>query len=99
MGNTFKLSPDNALKEGRIQIAHAGEMRHLITELYNEIDELLKTGYTSPGAKVVYDKIQEKRPMLESLAKTFNNYGGFMINSGGKTINVDESIADGANFE
>lgn len=96
---TFRLSPEDSIREGRTQIAHAGEMKHLTTELFNQIDELLKTGYTSPGARAIYAKIVAKKPILDGVAKTFSNYGSYMVNSGGKTIQTDESIADGVKFE
>ena len=95
MGNTFRLSPEEMVREGKNQLAHAGEMRHLTTELFTQIDELLKTGYTSPGARAMYAKIVAKKPLLDGIAKTFSNYGSYMISAGGKTVQTDESIADG----
>ena len=95
MGNTFRLSPEDSVREGKKQIAQAGQMRHLTTELFTQIDELLKTGYTSPGARAMYAKIVAKKPVLDGLAKTYANYGSYMVSSGGRTIQTDESIADG----
>ena len=96
---TFRLSPEETLREGKNQVAHAGEMRHLTTELYNQVDELLKTGYTSPGAREIYEKIVAKKVLLDGMAKTFNNYGNYMIRSTGQTVNVDEDIANNVKFE
>jgi len=95
---TFRLSPEQTLREGKTQVAHAGEMRHLTTELYKQVDELLKTGYTSPGAREIYTKIVAKKVLLDGMAKTFNNYGNYMINSTGQTVNVDEDIANNVKF-
>ena len=92
---TFRLSPEDSIREGKNQISNAGTFKHLTTELFNQIDALLETGYTSPGARAVYAKIVAKKPILDGVAKTFSNYGSYMVNSGGKTIQTDEDVADG----
>ena len=92
----FKLAPTDAIREGEKQIRCAGDFNHLVTELYSLLDELLKTGYTSPAARDIHSKIQAKRPILNSVVKTLNNYGTFLINSAKATVRTDDSIADGS---
>jgi hypothetical protein len=100
MGNDmFRLSPSDSIREGQKQIAQAGDFIHQTNDLYNTVDSLLETGYTSPAAREIYAKIQLKRPVLDGVAKTLNNYGNYMINSGATTIRTDESIADGVKIQ
>lgn len=91
----FKMSPTDAMREGGRQINQANDFNHQTEELYNTVDALLETGYTSPAARELYAKIQSKRPILNGVIKTLNNYGTYMVNSGKETIRTDESIADG----
>ena len=90
----FRMSPSDSMREGGKQISQAGEFNHEVTELFSTIDSLLETGYTSPGAREIYAKMQEKRPILNGIVKTLNNYGLYMVGSGKETINTDEAIAD-----
>lgn len=92
---TFRLDPAIALKEGKEQVSHAGETAHLTTEVFDLLEKMVQTGYTSPGAREIYAKLLAKKPILDSVAKTFGNYGTYLINTGSKTANVDQDIADG----
>ena len=91
----FRLSPTDSMREGNKQVSQAGELNSVVTELFSTIDSLLETGYTSPGAREMYAKIQSKRPILNGAVKTVNNSGLYLLNSGKETINTDDSIADG----
>ncbi len=95
MGNVFKQSPEESIREGKTQISHAGEMKHITSEIYKEVEELLRTGYTSPAARELYTQIQSNKMMLDGVTKTFANYGSYLVEAGGQTINVDEEIAKG----
>ena len=88
----FVADPPILIREGIGMNAIAQAFDEDIEKVYTTLQDMINKDYLSPEARVIATKIENQRPVLETMAKTIEQYGNFSITAGNKVIDNQNNI-------
>lgn len=88
----FVADPYTLIEKGKDIQKKAEEFRVNITNIYDNINEMVSRDYLSPEAVAIAKKIEEKKEVLDEMASVIEQYGSFSINAGNKVLRNQDDI-------
>ena len=95
----FVADPPILIREGIGMNAISQSFKEEIERVYTTLEDMISKDYLSPEALAIANKIQSKRPDLDTMAKVIEEYGGFSINAGNKVFDNQQDIISEINWE
>lgn len=95
MSQPFEAHTADMRQRSQDILTEATSFRDQIRKVYNTIDEMLASNYSSPDAEAIARVIRGYKPQLDELATMIENYGEFAAYSANRVTKTQDSIVSG----
>lgn len=86
----------DGLEKAQIEIRVAAEnFKKEYTNIYDIIDALIGSEWSSPGAEMIAKKIVEQRPNLEDMYETIEAYSAYCGRTANRVVANEDNIIEG----
>ena len=89
----FTADPATLDQEGGKINTLSENFEEKINNVYSSIDNMITNDYISPEAKVIAERIKEKKKDLEEMQKTIKQYGDFSKSAAKDVVENQEEIS------
>ncbi len=94
MSNLFVANPAVLRQEGGSIQNQAGLFGQNIEKIYSTLDELLSSGYISPAAMAIGQKIRDSRDDLDMMKKIIDDYANYCMTTSATVVKNEQNIID-----
>lgn len=94
MSNLFVANPAILRQEGGSIQNQAGMFGQNIEKIYSTLDELLSSGYISPAAMAIGQKIRDSRDDLDMMKKIIDDYANYCMTTSATVVKNEQNIID-----
>ena len=98
MSNLFVANPAILRQEGGSIQNQAGMFGQNIEKIYSTLDELLSSGYISPAAMAIGQKIRDSRDDLDMMSKymkkIIDDYANYCMTTSATVVKNEQNIID-----
>ena len=94
MSNLFVANPAVLRQEGGTIQNQAGLFGQNIEKIYSTLDELLSSGYISPAAMAIGQKIRDSRDDLDMMKKIIDDYANYCMTTSATVVKNEQNIID-----
>ncbi|MBQ7790043.1 MAG: hypothetical protein IJ399_02140 [Bacilli bacterium] len=94
MSNLFVANPAVLRQEGGSIQNQAGLFGQNIEKIYSTLDELLSSGYISPAAMAIGQKIRDSRDDLDMMKKVIDDYANYCMTTSATVVKNEQNIID-----
>lgn len=94
MSNLFVANPAVLRQEGGSIQNQAGLFGQNIEKIYSTLDELLSSGYISPAAMAIGQKIRDSRDDLDMMKKIIDDYANYCMTTSSTVVKNEQNIID-----
>jgi len=94
MSKLFVADPVTLKQEGDKLDNMAGRFNDDVEKVYSTVEELLSSGYVSPAAREMGEKILSYKNDLDNMTRTIAGYGNYCHNASSKVRKNEADIVD-----
>jgi hypothetical protein len=94
MSNLFVANPGVIRQEGGTIQNQAGLFGRNIEKIYSTLDELLASGYISPAAMAIGEKIRSSRDDLDMMKRVIDDYANYCMTTSSTVVKNEQNIID-----
>ena len=94
MSNLFVANPAVLRQEGGTIQNQAGLFGQNIDKIYSTLDELLASGYISPAAMAIGEKIISSREDLDMMKRVIDDYATYCMTTSSTVVKNEQNIID-----
>ena len=94
MSNLFVANPAILRQEGGSIQNQAGMFGQNIEKIYSTLDEILSSGYISPAAMAIGQKIRDSRDDLDMMKKIIDDYANYCMTTSATVVKNEQNIID-----
>lgn len=94
MSNLFVANPAVLRQEGGTIQNQAGLFGQNVDKIYSTLDELLASGYISPAARAIGEKIKASRDDLDMMKRVIDDYANYCMTTSSTVVKNEQNIID-----